>query len=290
MNHPATRGLRGRRTATAATAALLALAAAGQAGATPPPPTGAPSACSAQRSAVDAINGEIDAHNARPHTFELPREQAGFDAYNAEAAEIRGRATGIQHKLDSCLAAAMQLSGGPFSRLQAGVPNALTQLIKSGRFTGPNRQEDVQELLDVLDENAQEYDDAWADAQLQDHQSQPKVGDDDPARPGQTIGADAQGDPQVTPDYVIPLSDILAMPKFLDLNPESMWMVTMSPLNREWLSDQAAMARRSPSVAAYTRTDEKWLKDQAELADGIRSQLQQLIDQLAESQPDDQQR
>ncbi|HEX7825447.1 MAG TPA: hypothetical protein VF477_11135, partial [Mycobacterium sp.] len=120
MNHPATRGLRGRRTATAATAALLALAAAGQAGATPPPPTGAPSACSAQRSAVDAINGEIDAHNARPHTFELPREQAGFDAYNAEAAEIRGRATGIQHKLDSCLAAAMQLSGGPFSRLQAG--------------------------------------------------------------------------------------------------------------------------------------------------------------------------
>jgi hypothetical protein len=203
------------------------------------------------------------------------------------SASVQGAA--VQQKLDSCVVAAMQLSGGPFGRVPTAMPNELAQLVKSGRYAGPNRQEDVDELLEVLDENAQEYDDAWADAKLQD-QSQPKVGDDDPARPGETVGADPQGEPQVTPDYVIPLSDILAMPKFLDLDPESMWMVTMSPLNREWLSHQAAMARRSPSVAAVTGTDAKWLKDQVELADGIRSQLQLLIDQLADSQPDDQPR
>jgi hypothetical protein len=78
------------------------------------------------------------------------------------------------------------------------------------------------------------------------------------------------------------------MPKFMQLDAESMWMVTMSPLNREWVSSQAAMGRRSPSVAAISGTSDEWLKAQAKLADQIRGQLEQAIEQLADSQPQDQ--
>lgn len=37
---------------------------------------------------VDALQARIDAHNAEPHTFELPDQQAAADAYQAEANEL----------------------------------------------------------------------------------------------------------------------------------------------------------------------------------------------------------
>jgi hypothetical protein len=282
MNH--------RTTTSAAGVALLTILAfstSGVAAAKPPAASGAAPACSAQLAAMDAMQREVDAHNAKPHLFELPSQQAGFDAYNAEAADIRARGATVQANRDKCLAAALRLSGGPFAPVSAPVPDGLTQLVKSGRFRGANRQEDVDELIDTLDENAQKYDEAWADAKLQD-EPQPKPGDSDPARSGAHVGTDAQGGPQVTPDWVVPLSEILKMPKFMQLDAESMWMVTMSPLNREWVSSQAAMGRRSPSVAAVSGTSDEWLKGQAKLADQIRGQLEQVIEQLADSQPDDQ--
>jgi hypothetical protein len=265
----------------------LAFSTSGVAAAKPPTASGAAPACSAQLAAVDAINREVDAHNAKPHTYELPSQQAGFDAYNAEAADIRARGATVQANREKCFAAALRLSGGLLAPVAAPVPDGLTQLIKSGRFRGANRQEDVDELIDTLDENAQKYDEAWADAELQD-QRQPKPGDTDPARPGASVGTDAQGGPQVPPDWVVPLSDILKMPKFMQLDAESMWMVTMSPLNREWVSSQGAMARRSPSVAAVSATSDDWLKNQKKLADQTRGQLEQIIEQLADSQPQDQ--
>lgn len=276
-----------RRTAAASAAALTVLGFGAAGVAEAEPATGLASACSAQQAAMAAMGQEVIAHNNKPHLFELPREQAGFDAYNAEKADIDARVTATQNKLDACLLAAVKLSGGPFARVSAPVPAALTQLVKSGRFGAPNRQDDVEELLDLLDEQAQKYDEAWADAQLQGA-AQPKPGAADPARPGQSIGSDANGGPQVTPDYVVPLSEVLKTSKFMKLDAESMWMVVMTPLNREWVSNQAVIARRSPSAAAVSGTSEQWLKRQRALADTTRGQLEQLIDQLADSQPDDQ--
>ncbi|MFL6110048.1 MAG: coiled-coil domain-containing protein, partial [Catenulispora sp.] len=39
---------------------------------------------------VDALQTRIDAHNAAPHVFELPDQQAAADAYEAEANELNG--------------------------------------------------------------------------------------------------------------------------------------------------------------------------------------------------------
>src|SRR2546423_14960571 len=52
------------------------------------PPLAADSVCTGPRGEMAAINQEIDAHNASPHTFTVPREQAAADAYNAEAAAL----------------------------------------------------------------------------------------------------------------------------------------------------------------------------------------------------------
>jgi hypothetical protein len=258
----------------------LATVAATDAGARPALDT----VCQGPRAEMAAINQEIQAHNSKPHLFELPREQAGFDAYNAEAAQLEARGQAIQVRLDSCLVAAVQLSGSPNGPgIPAAMPANLPQLIKSARHTAPSRQQQVEELVGIFDDAAQEYDDEWTNQVLQ-NKRQPKVGDADPAVPGATIGADEQGDPQVTPDYVIPLSDILEMPKFMDLNPESQWMAVMSPLNRQWVSDQAVMAQNLPSVAAFTGIDEQWVQAQLKLADAVRQQLQDAIDLLAQSQ------
>jgi hypothetical protein len=277
-----------RRVRRATVAVALTVLGVGTAGvAQAAPPTGLASSCSAQRAAMDSLKAEVVAHNGKPHLFELPREQAGFDAYNAEKRDIDGRVQVAGDKLDNCITAALRLAGGPFALVAAPVPAALTQLVKSGRFTAANRQGDVDELLDTLDEAAQKYDDAWKDAQLQGA-TQPNVGTPDPARPGQSVGPDGQGGPQVTPDWIVPLSDILKMPKFMQLDAESMWMVTMSPLNREWVSNQGAMGRRSPSVATMAGVSEQWLKRQKQLTDTVSGQLEALIGQLADSQPDDQ--
>lgn len=289
MTHLSSPARRVRRATVAGALALtvLGFGTAGIAGAQPPAPRGVASSCSAQRTVMDGLEREVAAHNAKPHLFELPREQAGFDAYNAEKVDIDARVNANQNRLDACITAALRLSGGPFAPVAAPVPSVLTQLVKSGRFTAASRQDDVDELLDTLDEQAQKYDEAWADAKLQGDK-QPKVGASDPARPGQSVGSDETGGPQVTPDWIVPLSDILKMPKFMQLDAESMWMVTMSPLNREWVSSQAAMGRRSPSIAAVSGTSDKWLEQQAALADTIRGQLESLIEQLADSQPQDQ--
>jgi hypothetical protein len=241
------------------------------------------SVCTGPRADAAALQQEIAAHNAKPHLFELPRERAAFDAYNAEAAALRSRVVAVDTRLTSCLAAALKLSGpasGP--GIPAAMPASLPQLVRSARTGAPSRQQEIEELISVLDDAAQEYDDAWADQVLQ-NKPQPEVGDTDPAFDDRAIGADESGEPQVTPDYVIPLSDILEMPKFLQLSPESMWMVTMSPVNRQWISDQAVLAKHSPSVAQFAGMDDSWLQAQLKLVDTVRQQLQDAIDMLAES-------
>ncbi|WP_157576005.1 hypothetical protein [Mycobacterium sp. GA-2829] len=267
-------------------AALLALAPVPSAHARPPL---GDTVCTGPRADAAALQQEIAAHNAKPHVFELPREQAGFDAYNAEADALDARAAAIDARLTSCLTAAYKLSGpstGP--GIPAAMPATLPSLVKRAHTGAPSRQEEIEELISVFDDAAQEYDDAWTDQVLQ-NKEQPEVGDSDPAFEDREIGADDSGEPQVTPDYVIPLSDVLEMPKFLQLSPESMWMVTMSPINRQWISDQAVLAKNSPSVAAFTGVDDDWLQAQAKLADAVRQQLQDAIDILAESDQDQQQ-
>jgi len=44
--------------------------------------------CERQVAELRSVQEQIDVHNAKPHVFELPREQAKYDAYNAEADQL----------------------------------------------------------------------------------------------------------------------------------------------------------------------------------------------------------
>lgn len=247
-----------------------------------PPPEVLVGACPAQRAIMDQVNAEILAHNAKPHVFTIPQQAAEAAAYDAEANALNARGASAQSSLNKCLDAMRKLFSGPRAASLNPTPPGLTQMIKRSHNAAPNRQTEVKELVEFLDEQAQKYDDEWGRLQELD---KPEVGATDPARPGQDIGAATDGGPQVTPDWVVPLSDILKMPRALDLNADSLWAVATSPINREWVSNQGAMSRRSDSVAAVSGASEEWLQAQLDLAETIRGQLEGLIKELADSQP-----
>lgn len=247
-----------------------------------PPPETLVGACPAQRAQMDQINAEILAHNAKPHVFTIPQQAAEAAAYDAEANSLNARGTAAQNSLNKCLDVIRKLFSGPRAGSLNPTPPGLTQMIKHSHNSFPNRQAEVEELVEFLDEQAQKYDDEWGRLQELD---KPAAGAADPARPGQNIDSGSDGGPQVTPDWVVPLSDILKMPRALDLNADSLWAVASSPINRDWVSNQGAMARRSDSVAAVSGVSDEWLQAQLDLAETIRGQLEGLIKELADSQP-----
>ncbi|MDF2826145.1 MAG: hypothetical protein K0R68_3553 [Mycobacterium sp.] len=281
MTHFAARAGRVALAGTVASTLILGLQQPGVAHAEPPPPEALVGACPAQRAVLDQVNAEILAHNAKPHVFTIPQQAAEAAAYDAEANALNSRGTAAQNSLIRCMDVVRKLFAGRNADKLNPTPRGLTQMIKRSHNASPNRQAEVEELVDFLDEQAQKYDDEWGRLQELD---KPEVGATDPARPGQDVGSSTEGGPQVTPDWVVPLSDILKMPRALDLNADSLWMVATSPLNREWVSNQGAMARRSDSVAAVSGTSDEWLQAQLELAETIRGQLEGLIKELADSQ------
>jgi hypothetical protein len=52
-------------------------------------------------SQITELNAEIDAHNAAPHVFELPDQQAAYEAYNEEKASLDGRKAALQKQVDA---------------------------------------------------------------------------------------------------------------------------------------------------------------------------------------------
>lgn len=60
-------------------------------------------------------------------------------------------------------------------------------------------------------------------------QSRPNVGDPSVATPGQTIAPKRDGGPGVSADHIVPLAEIVQLPRFMELNPDNMWGVVNAP-------------------------------------------------------------
>ncbi|WP_194891149.1 polymorphic toxin-type HINT domain-containing protein [Catenulispora pinisilvae] len=63
--------------------------------------SGLESQASSVESQITELNNEIAAHNAEPHVFELPDQQAAYDAYNEEKASLDGRKAALQNQANS---------------------------------------------------------------------------------------------------------------------------------------------------------------------------------------------
>lgn len=110
----------------------------------------------------------------------------------------------------------------------------------------------------------------------------PIVGAPDPARNGAPIPGMASDPsrPAVVVDHIVPISQLMYVPGFLNLPAEYMYMVTNSPRNLQWMSAYANGMKNSDSVARIAGADPKWLHEQLQLENDTKATLQDLIHQL----------
>jgi len=257
----------------------------------------APDACGPQAAALEVTGQAIDEHNAR-NPIEAPPAIAG--PYNQEAAALNAKKDAEIAALLSCVAAQKALNpaniatkalndnlrrriGDASARIPAGwqAPSPLPSHPWNRNVTVP-RDSPVRPLYDVF--RAETPPTLPAGAKLQG-QARPNVGDPIPGAPGRTIGRDKFGEPNVAADHIVPLAEILQLPRFAELSPDSMWAVVNAPRNLQWLDRTINLMKGSRSANDMKGLDEQWIAGQTQLQDRLRQMLTDLIAQLADSQP-----
>jgi hypothetical protein len=270
----------------------------------PPPEFVPPPECQAQHAALLAVKQQIDAHNARPHLFRLPAQAAQAAAYDAEANQLNAAQQSAVANLELCLQNAARArvmaalagsgSGGPPVRTTA--PADTRQRIEDAvrsmpRWTPPppppagkpwriDANSPVRGLYEIL---RNRNPDRIGDVPLRGT-PRPRPGDPDPAYPGSTIGRRDNGDPDVNADHIIPLAELVQMPGFTLLNADNMYTVARAPVNLQWLSRQANLAKGSRSAADILGADPQWKRSQAAMEQEVRARLRDLITFLVYSQ------
>ncbi|SIS04542.1 hypothetical protein [Williamsia sterculiae] len=251
--------------------------------------------CAAQRQRVAEASRKTDEHNARPHDFLLPDQQGAYDAYNAEAAAGNAENAAARSALLKCLQAISQLTGqgtsgydvSPVSPEARRVITSLQQLtpvpagwtpptVPSGqRWTVPGNSP-VRPYYDVLRRGNPPTTTATTTFQ---GIPRPRAGDPDPAFPGRSIGGTSSL-PKVSADHIVPLSEIVNLPGYAALTPTDMYVVSRAPLNLQWLSQRANVAKNSGLARRVVGADEAWVEEQDRLYTSVREQLIALISQL----------
>ncbi|MGM1062009.1 hypothetical protein [Saccharothrix sp. Mg75] len=265
--------------------------------------------CAAEQSALDQVHQQISTHNAKPHVFELPRQAGELAAYDAEAAALNTAQQTAITNLGGCRQRVLQRDQAlaELADARPGSPAVPTprpdtlQRLEQERaklppgFTSPVRAPDAKgrwrvdkgtpprPLYEALREVTPPGN--WGAGTTLQGVSRPKVGDRNPAlHPRHTIGANAKGEPQVSPDHVVPLTEIVHMPGFLQLNARNMYSVVNSPLNLQWMASRTNISKGSKSAGVVTRFDPAWSTAQVALENRIRPRLQDLIARLLASQ------
>ncbi|MFG1797643.1 hypothetical protein [Nocardia sp. NPDC049149] len=259
----------------------------------PPPPK---RLCEAQELAVQRADQDIVRHNAQRHLFELPREQAAYDAYNVEANAVNQQLATAKANLRRCLDVLQRIvDPGLLAQVtprqidktttaKNQVPQGYTLPYPAGGKQGyaVPKQSPARELYDVVRKISPPRK-TKVTGPLQGQQ-RPAVGDHDPAYPGGRVGKDAKGGSAVSLDHVVSLAELFHMPGFLALSPENMIMVANTAVGLQWLTFTANRAKQSRSAGDILGTDPNWQAAQVALENQVRSQLLRLIQDLLELQ------
>ncbi|OBF70133.1 hypothetical protein A5750_24980 [Mycobacterium sp. 852002-51613_SCH5001154] len=257
---------------------------------------GPPQGCESQQGALDSVNAEIARHNAQPHDFVVPREQAAADAYDAEAAQLNARGSQAQANLNNCAAAIAKLADhGTLPRpsqdridkinaAKAGLPPGYAPPAPPPRNSlgGVAVAPPMQPVFKQLRQKG-----PWPDDLILQGQAKPGVGTPDPARNGAPIPGMASDPsrPAVVVDHIVPIAQLMYVPGFLNLPAEYMYVVANSPRNLQWLSAYANGMKNSDSIARIGDADPKWVQEQIQLENDTRATLQDLINQLLTTLP-----
>ncbi|HVV09523.1 hypothetical protein [Amycolatopsis sp.] len=258
-------------------------------------------ACSAQEATVEQNQQQIDAHNAAPHVFTIPGQEGELAAYDAEATQLNAAEATAEANLASCEQATNTLDDSrPGSKpTKTPTPEKLNQIGDAQKKIPPDWKpqpappqgknwqvppnDPARDLYLALRESPDSR--YIGDTPLQGR-PRPQIGDDDPAYDGRTIpqtDTDPPG-PDVSPDHIVPLAEIMNMPGFVRLTPDSMYRIVNAPLNMQWLSRKANRSKQSRSVLGMRNVNPEWQQQQDELQQQIRRQLLDIIQQLLKSQ------
>lgn len=278
--------------------AVLAAVFLGLFGAAVPAHAGPEEYCLPQVERLREVKSKAAVHNAKPHVFQLPRQQAALDAYNKEAADLRAAGDKAIAAAKACLDAMQALAAEDDSGMLLNPPpatrkQAIADAVKAlpaGWVPGP-KPAPGKPWRAPKDPAGRKFYDTLRDANPGDPgdvklrgQPRPKPGDPDPAYPGQTIQATGPGKPMVSGDHIIPLTEIMQMPGFMRLTPQNMYAVSRAPINLQWLSWSANLSKSSRSAAAMKRVDPGWQAQQVKLENELRPRLAELIQKLLASQ------
>jgi hypothetical protein len=257
--------------------------------------------CTDQIAALEAVKAQIDAHNAAPHVFLIPDQQAAANAYNAEAQQLNAARDAAVANLQTCTDAMEALANADSAtadlpvvpdNVKTDIDAAKTQIPAgwtppappaAGKNWRVPMNSPLRPLYDVLRENNPG---PLGTAVLRSN-PRPTVGAPDPAYPtstGRVFGTNAGGASAASPDHIIPLAEIVNLPNFTKLNAQNMYAVSRAPLNYQWLSWGANLSKQSRSVAAMSGVDPGWQASQVRLENEVRAQLQDIIDKLLKSQ------
>jgi hypothetical protein len=256
-----------------------------------------PEPCVAEKAAADADKQAILEHNSRKSPVPVP-PSVGIP-YNEEAAALRAKGAADRAKLRSCVVARLTSDGPAPPALSDARRDALDQ---ARRNTPPGWRAPAslpthswnRNVVVPKDSPAKPVYDAvrrmtpqspYPDVPLQG-QPRPKIGDPNPARPGQIIGKNDRGGPAVSPDHIVPIAEIVQMPGFMALNPDNMWLVINAPLNLQWLPVAINRSKGSRSAIDVLEVDSAWQTVQTQLQETKRQELITIIAQLADSQTD----
>jgi len=265
--------------------------------------------CQAEETALAQVDQKISAHNAKPHVFEVPRQAAQAAAYDAEANALNAEAQTARSNLHACLQRVLQRDQAlqELADQQPGSPSiptpradtlqkiadALAKLppnyVSPVRGSSPSgswrvdKNSVMRPVFDVLRSVSPPR--GWGPNVTLQGARRPNVGDRDPAgHPRNTIGRTVRGDPNVSPDHIIPLAEIVHMPGFLKLNPNNMYSVVNAPLNLQWMSRPANNAKNSMSAGLVYGFEPGWRASQVVLENQVRAQLRDIITRLLASQ------
>ncbi len=261
----------------------------------------------AQERALDTVHAAIAAHNAKPHQFIVPDQAAAGAAYDAEAAQLESVQKQATARYASCLAAQRRLvpPGSDTSLFRttategtrAKIESARSQIPPGYRATPPPpgqpweipEDSPLHPLYQAIRQgNPNRALSSSPTVRLQG-QLRPKIGDPDPSLPGRLIlrarlPEQGAGRPSVSPDHIVPLTELVNLPGFTELSADNMVTVANSPVNFQWLPRMVNEAKRSGSVGRLLKLDPKWRADQVALEDRVRAELKAAIEQLLQSQ------
>lgn len=258
--------------------------------------------CAAERKAADDVNAEIEAHNAKPHDFIVPRDAAAATAYDAEAAQLNTQRATVADALASCATVWATLTAGdldsPVLKVKPS-PEVLSRLEDArGKVppgyrdppTPPGQQRQIapgsplRPIWAALRQSSPAKQLRYlTDLNLQG-KPRPQIGDPDPSLPGRVIGSRTAPGGQVVSavqiDHIISLVEVVQMDGFAQLTPAEMYAVVNSPANLQWLSPAVNGGKSSRSVAYLDPVDPDFQREQVALENTVREKLQTAIRQF----------